>query len=138
MNMPGGDDMLPEALNFTNLSEAGQPTLTFKIDFKKNKIVGKISGIEAVKQAVFLMLSTERDYSVTYKDYGIKINDLLGQDIYFIASELKRRIKEALKEDDRIVEVYNFEFNELDEGLEITFDVASIFGSFPSKGVYNI
>ena len=130
--------MLPEALNFSNFSEADQSSLTFKIDFKKNKIVGKVDGIEAVKQAVFLMLSTERDYSEIYKDYGIKINDLLGQDIYFIASELKRRIKEALKEDNRIVEVDNFEFNEIDEGLEITFDVASISGSFPSKGVDNI
>lgn len=128
--------MLPETLNFTE--EAEQPSLTFKIDFEKNKIVGKTDGLEAVKQAVFLMLSTERDYSEIYNYYGIKFYDLIGRDIYLAVSELKRRIIEILKNDNRILEVENFKFNEIDEGLELVFDVVTIYGKFASRGVFKV
>lgn len=128
--------MLPEDIVFNEKVE--QLSLTFKIDFENNKIVVKIDELEAVKQAVFLILKTERNYSEIYKDYGIKIIDLIGQDINFIASMLKQRITETLKEDDRITEVENFIFNEIDEGLEVGFDVISIYGSFTSKGVYDV
>jgi len=129
--------MIPETLYIT-METKQKPSLSFKIDFDRNKIIGKTDELEAVRQAAFLMLSTERDYSPIYEDYGIKYDDLIGKDKYFVLSELKRRITESLKEDDRIIEVDNFEFNEINDGLETTFDVISIYGSFASKGVFNI
>lgn len=128
--------MIPETIGLTE--ETIQPSLSFKIDFDRNKIISKIDELEAVKQAAFLILATERDYSPIYEDYGIKYDDLIGKDKYFVLSELKRRITESLKEDDRITEVDNFEYNEIDDGLETTFDVISIYGNFSTKGVFNI
>lgn len=128
--------MIPETIN--HIEETEQPSLTFKIDFEKNRIVGRLDGLETVKQAVFLLLSTEYDFSEIYNDYGIKIDDLIGRDKYFIVSELKRRIVESLMEDNRIEDIQDFIFNEIDDRLEIKFNVVSIYGKFASKGVYNL
>lgn len=129
--------MIPEVINLTEQSDE-QPSLTFKIDFDKNKIVGMTDNLEAVKQAVFLILSTERNYSPIYKDYGINYDDLIGKDKYFVISELKRRVAESLKEDDRINDVQNFKFNDVDDGLELTFEIISIYGNFVTGGVFNV
>lgn len=129
--------MIPESINYIGERQK-QASLTFKIYFDSNRIVNRIDNIEAVKQAVFLMLLTERDYSEIYEGYGLKVSDLIGQDIGLVTSEFKRRIIECLKEDDRIVEVDTFEFIEDKEGLLVTFRVSSIYGDFPSKVVHMI
>jgi len=130
--------MLPEALNFSDFEGIKYPTSTFKIDLGKNKVVGKTDNVEAVKQAVFLMLKTERNYSEIYEDYGLAVNDLIGQDVFYIMSDIKRRIKETLKEDDRILEVDSFTFNEVAENLEVSFVVHSIYGNFTESEVFKI
>lgn len=129
--------MIPEDIIITQ-DNPQQSSLTYKIDFKKNKIAGKIDGLEAVKQAVFLMLATERDYSEVYNDYGIKIIDLIGKDFPFVISELKRRIAETLQDDDRITGVENFTFADSDDGLLVEFDVVTIYGVFHEREVYNL
>lgn len=129
--------MIPEDIVITE-SKQNLPSLTYKIDYKKNKIAGITDELEAVKQAVFLVLSTERDYSEIYQDYGMKTADLIGQEFSFVASELKRRIRETLIEDDRITEVENFGFNDSEDGLLVEFDVISIYGSFHDREVYKI
>lgn len=130
--------MIPEDIIITESKQNTQPSLTYKIDHKKNKLSGTIDELEAVKQAVFLVLSTERDYSEIYQDYGIKTADLIGQEFSFVASELKRRIRETLVEDDRITVVENFTFSDSDDGLLVELDVISIYGSFHEQEVYNI
>ena len=128
--------MIPEDIIIKKNEQ--QPSLTYRIDFKKNKIVGVTDELEAVKQAVFLMLSSEKNYSEIYDGYGIKIVDLIGQDLAFVVSELKKRITETLKMDNRINEVENFTFNLNEDGLLIEFDVISIHGTFHEQEVYNI
>lgn len=130
--------MIPEDIIIKVKEDTEHPSTTFRVDFLKNKIIGKTDELEAVKQAVFLLLSTERNYSAIYNDYGIKLDDIIGQDINLAASELKRRIIESLKEDDRIIDAQDFTFNEINEGLEVEFTVVSIYGNFASRGVYNL
>ena len=120
--------MLPQAIVIQE--EKDMPSLTWQANLEKEKLTGKIDELEAVKQAVFLMLATERGYSEIYEGYGLKTVDLIGQDFYYTVSELKRRIKETLLEDDRITEVDNFKHEQQTDILSMTFDVYSIYGSF--------
>lgn len=131
--------MIPKAININDtVSKTEQTSLSYKVDFNKNKIIGKTDKLDAVKQAVFLLLKTERNYSKIYKDYGIKTFDLIGKDIYIAVSELKRRITEALMEDDRITNLDNFKFDEIDGVLSVEFDVNTIYGEVHMKEVYTL
>ncbi|MCL1831718.1 MAG: DUF2634 domain-containing protein [Oscillospiraceae bacterium] len=70
-----------------------------------------IDGVEAVKQAVYKILKTERfRYPVYSDDYGIECDGLLGADNEYVGVELERRITEALSVDERIDGVSAFSF----------------------------
>lgn len=131
--------MIPKAININDdVNKSEQTSLSYKIDFNKNKIIGKTDKLDAVKQAVFLLLKTERNFSKIYKDYGIKTVDLIGKSIHIIVSELKRRITEALSEDDRIINLDNFKFDEVEDGLLVEFDISTIYGTAHMKEVYKL
>lgn len=105
------------------------PTRTYKI--KDNRIVGFTDGKEALKQAIYLILNTERYEHLIYSDdYGSELKGLIGKDRDIAESEYKRRIKEALLQDDRINNVDNFIFKYDGDGVLIEFTVFSIYGEF--------
>lgn len=83
-----------------------------KINSRENResiFRGKADGTEAVKQAVLKILNTERyGYEIYSWDYGIEIQDLIGQPDDYVLSELESRISEALETDDRIEGIENF------------------------------
>jgi hypothetical protein len=126
--------ILPQnAINFGEEIEViQQPSYTYKIDFERKRVNGFCDGLEAVKQAVFLILNTERyEYLIYSTDYGSELTGLIGKDRFFVESELKRRIKEALIQDDRITNVDNFKFTYPDgDSLVVSFTVFSIYGDF--------
>ncbi|EDS78218.1 conserved hypothetical protein [Clostridium botulinum C str. Eklund] len=106
-----------------------EPTKTYKI--KDNKIIGLCDGIEALKQAIYLILNTERYEHLIYSDdYGSELKSLIGKDRDIAESEYKRRIKEALSQDDRINNVDNFIFKYDGDNVLIEFIVFSIYGEF--------
>lgn len=106
-----------------------QPTKTYKVITDKNRIVGFIDEIEALKQAIFLILSVERyDYIIYSWNYGIELKDLFGKPISYVLPEIKRRISEALVQDDRIDSVDSFEFEVIKKKVHATFMVHSIYG----------
>lgn len=106
-----------------------EPTKTYKI--KDNRIVGFCDGIEALKQAIYLILNTERyEYLIYSDDYGSELKFLIGKDRDISESEYKRRIKEALIQDDRINNVDNFIFKYDGDNVLIEFIVFSIYGEF--------
>ena len=56
---------------------------------------------------------------------------LLGKRQEYIEVEAERMIREALLIDDRITDVINFEFEQIDRaGLHVTFSVVSKYGTF--------
>lgn len=111
--------------------EERQPSLTYKIDFEKGRIMGMIDGLEAVKQAVFLILQTERyQYLIYSSDYGCELRGLIVKEPLFVRSELKRRITEALLQDDRIENVTNFDIEINGDSALVRFTVVSVFGEF--------
>lgn len=100
---------------------------TYKLS--ETKIQGFIDGLEAVKQAIYKVLSTERyEYPIYSFSYGIELENLIGKDRDYVKIELKRRIQECLTQDERITNVENFQFTENGDILNCTFDVVSIYG----------
>ena len=115
------------------------PSLTFKILTDKKRIIGKCDNLEAIKQAVYLMLNIERyNYIVYSENYAVELMDLIGQPIPYVLPELKRRITECLTQDDRITAVDNFEFEVNKNAVHCTFTVHSDMGSFESESVVEV
>lgn len=116
---------------FGTSKKAASPSLTYKIDFENKRIVGTVDGIEALKQAIYLILSTERYRFLIYSwDFGIKLEDLYDQPKTYIIPQLQTRITDALMQDDRIIGLSNFKFNVRRGIYSVTFDVSSVFGNF--------
>lgn len=94
-----------------------------------DKIQGYITDADAVRQAVYKMLNTEKyEYPIYSFDYGIALEDLIGKDPDYVVIEIERRISECLLSDDRISDVTDFEFEENGDELHISFLVKSIYG----------
>lgn len=111
------------------------PTLTYKMDNEREKIVGREEGLEAVRQAVYKILQTERyEYPIYSGDYGIELKDLYGQPISYVCPELERRITEALLWDSRIESVDNFRFDTSKKGVvAVSFTVGTVFGELGTE-----
>lgn len=111
------------------LEDETQPSLTYALDAENGRIRGKVDGLEAVKQAVYLVLSTERFAHLIYSwNYGAELDGFIGQPKEYVLSEIKRRISDALLQDDRITAVDNFKFETKKNAVHVIFTVQSVFG----------
>lgn len=111
------------------INESTEPSNTFFIDFEKGRISGFIDEKEAVKQAIMLILNTERYKFLIYSwNYGAELEALVGTHPDIVEDECERLISEALLQDDRITAVYDFEFSRNRDTLLVSFKVDSIYG----------
>ena len=111
------------------INESTEPSNTFFIDFEKGKISGFVDEREAVKQAIMLILNTERYKFLIYSwNYGVELEALIGTHPDIVEDECERLISEALLQDDRITAVYDFEFARNRDTLLVNFKVDSIYG----------
>lgn len=133
--------MIP-AINELEIDEgplAEQPSLTWGLDVEKGKVIGKIDGLDAVRQAVFKILQTDRYWHVIYStDYGHELSSLIGDHPIYMESELKRMIEEALLVDERIESVDQLEVAIDGESAHVSFRVNSIYGSFDEEVSTNV
>lgn len=115
------------------------PSRTFRMNHNTLTITGTVDQIEAVEQAVFLILNTERYVWLIHSwDYGVELHNLIGKDVEYCLPEIERRVKEALLQDDRITAVKNFEFEVNKKKVLTTFVVVSIFGEINTEMVVEI
>lgn len=116
-----------------------QPTHTYKMNLESNLIRGYTDGQEAMKQAIYKILLTERYQYVMYSwNYGIELLDLYGMPVSYVCPELERRISEALLWDDRIQSVNNFEFDISKKGVvHVSFTAHTIFGDVQAEREVN-
>ena len=116
------------------------PSKNYKMDLNGNSVRGFCDSLEAMKQTVFRILSTERYQYIIYSwNYGIETLDLYGQPVTYVCPELERRIEEALLVDSRIVRVADFEHDTSVKGVvHTTFKVYTTFGDFASEKEVNI
>ncbi len=132
--------MIPqEVIKTINFNTISKPSKTYKVNFESNQIRGFTDEIEAVKQTIIFILNTERyEHEIYSWDYGIELNDLYGQHISYVYPELKRRINEALTQDDRIESVDNFSFKKQANNVIINFTVNTVFGAIQTQKVVQI
>lgn len=127
--LPGKGVALPKKLKVVE-----QPSKTFSVDFEKKRMIGVCEGLDAVRQAVFCILNTERyDYLIYSWNYGVELQNLFGRPAPYVKSEVKRRIKEALTQDDRIRSVDDFSFTDSGAGMTVAFTVHSTVGNFEAS-----
>lgn len=108
-----------------------KPSRTFKLDRENGCVVGMADGLEAVQQAVYLILNTERyQWLIHSWDYGAELQSLIGRPADFCVPEIERRIKEALLQDDRIDSVEDFSFEVDKKTIAVQFTVKCVFGEF--------
>lgn len=100
-----------------------------KTDRADGHIRGMVDELESLRQAIYLILSTERYAYLIYSwNYGVELVELIGQPKEYALPEIKRCITEALLQDDRITAVDGFEFEAGKKTVHVTFTVHSIFG----------
>lgn len=113
------------------VQEAQQPSLTWYLDFEKGKVVGKIDGLVAIRQSVFMILQTERFNHLIYSfNYGHELQGLIGKSPLLVQSEINRIINEALGQDDRIQGIQNLSITSNGDSLTCAFTVVTDLGNF--------
>lgn len=123
----------------TEFEYENQPTNTFRLNIDKQVMSGNVDSLEAMKQVIFLILNIERYEHVIYSwNYGIELQDLFGMEKNYVLPELKRRITEALLQDDRITSVDDFNFESVKDKVHVNFTVTTIFGEIQAQKVVNI
>lgn len=137
--------LLPSSANTdtaATVSTYVEPSQTYKLDYATDsQIRGYCDELDAMKQAIYKIINTERYQYIIYSwDYGIELEDLFGQPIPYVYAELQRRIEEALLNDDRITAVHDFEFSNNRGDVLAVFSVDTIYGTISnvSKGVSGI
>lgn len=107
-----------------------QPDLTFWADPETNRIQGMADGLKAVDQAVDIMLDVKRFRWQIYGPYfGSNWDDLLGHDPGYVASELQRRIRDALSIDRRVLGIDNFSYSVSGQTMTAALTVRTVYGN---------
>ena len=132
--IPVNNDNLQIDFQFEEL-----PTNTFFLHISKGTVAGFTDRLQAMIQAIYLILNIERYEHLIYSwNYGIELADLFGQPISFCIPEIKRRITEALMQDSRITGVDEFTFEHKRGKVFTTFTVHTIFGDIEAEKVVEI
>lgn len=135
--------MIPKSniiLRDDNIKITQQPTKTYQMDLENERVIGNVEGLEAMKQAIFKILNTERYQYLVYSwNYGSEFQDLFGMPVTYVCPELERRITEALTWDKRIKEVTDFSFDTSQRGKVIaSFTVHTIYGDVITEKAVSI
>ena len=111
-----------------------EPSLTWFIDQKSKRIRGTCDGYEAVKQAVDIILHTERYLWQIYRpSSGVEDDGLIGLDSGYVALELRRRITDALMMDNRVTGLSEFHTAVSGDSLSLSFVVNTVYGDIPEE-----
>lgn len=106
-----------------------QPGLTHKLDTGQQRVRGTTDERDAVLQAAYLILNVERyAYPIYSRNYGSELSDLIGKPKGYAMSEMKRRISEALLQDDRITGLGGWEFETGRKSVTAKFVIHTIYG----------
>lgn len=110
-------------------TEYRKPNLTYRLG--ENNVSGKIDDIEALKQTITHILSTERYDNPIYNfNYGIELEQYKGKDIGFITADIENTLREALTQDDRIKDVQVNDVSKLSiDSCKVEFTVYTIYGN---------
>jgi len=112
--------------------EPEKPSRTYCLDLDSGRIIGMVDGMEAVNQAIRKAIITVRYKCLIYdSDYGSEVESMVHDSIStpeLIETALPELIRDALSQDTRILEIYDFEFTFKDDAVFISFSADTIFG----------
>ena len=128
------DDLL------SDVTYRSQPTYTYELNLVDEIMGGNCEGKTAMEQAVYKILNTERYHTPIYSwNYGVELSDLVGKQKTFCVPEIERRIKEALMQDDRVEDVYDFEFDYPKKNvIHVSFKVMTTEGIIEAEKGVNV
>lgn len=138
--IPSDIDLFDEDLEDEDEDDELEATQTYLMELETNRIRGYADDLDAVRQAVYKILNTERyEYAIYSWDYGIETYDLYGEDDTYVVPELQRRIEDALSIDERIIECRDFEFDTSQKNsVFVKFTVSTIYGDADIEQVVNL
>ena len=119
------------------------PSRTYKLNINENasdRIIGFVDKLEAVKQAVYHILMTERYAYLIYDDtYGVELEQYIGRGFDYLQSTIEETLRDALLIDLRITNVVVTEINKIsNDKAQIKFDVQSIYGNLQMEVNVNV
>lgn len=118
---------------------AEKPSKTIRLNSENNHLTGFTDSLDAVRQAAHVILHVERyQYIIHSWNFGVELKDLFGKQMTYVIPEVKRRVREALLQDNRITEVDGFVLTPNKNKLTVECTVHSIFGSFPERVEINV
>ena len=118
-----------DGLDLVLFQIGSQPSFTYKLDIDQQRVRGTTNERDAVLQAIHLILNVERyAYPIYSRNYGSELSDLIGKPKDYAMSEIKRRITEALMQDDRITSLSDWEFETGRKSVRASFVVHTIYG----------
>jgi hypothetical protein len=125
----GGDFILPTVTSVVAEGSVKGGS-TYHLDRERMRITGRCSDyLENVRQAVYLMLRTERyDFAMYSHAYGVELKSLFGKAREEVVPKLMKNIREALLTDDRIKSVDGFSFNIKGRVYRVSFTVGTEYG----------
>lgn len=123
------------SLDIDLVAQEQKPSLTWKLDLSSNRVKGMIDDKDAIFQAVEKILLTERyAYRIYSWNYGAELQFYIGKDTDFVLADAERTIREALLQDDRILDIEDFFAKQIDlNSVSVSFTVVSVAGSFNYK-----
>ena len=124
--------MIPQsALPDTSQLDTAETSRTYRLDLKSKRIAGMVDGLDAVIQAVYKILLTERYAYLIYNwAYGVEVLQYIGAEHDFVAADLPQIITEALIQDDRVISVGSWKINRTKiDALYVEFTVESTAGN---------
>ncbi|MDO4542152.1 MAG: DUF2634 domain-containing protein [Bacillota bacterium] len=120
--------LLPE--QDMDVAETPWADKTYYLNHRRRRIRGYVEGEDSLRQRIYKILATERGAFPIYSSgYGVAVDDLRGCDHDLAESELKRRIVEALEDDDEILAVEDFSFIRDRDALSVYFVVSTSYGA---------
>lgn len=110
------------------------PSKTYRLDLDKGRIVGYVDGQEAIRQAIRKAIITPRFKCLIYDNqYGSEIEAAVIQDgtatPEYVMAVIPGFVRDALRPDTRVTDVYNFDFAFEDDAVRISFDADTIHGT---------
>lgn len=115
-----------------DFEEEIQPTRTYRMDHTRKRIIGFTDGKNAMEQAIYKAMGTERFENIIYSwNFGAEISKLFGKPIPYVYSELQSITQECLLIDNRINELSDFNFSHKKNKVFMSFTAYTVFGEIP-------
>lgn len=122
--------MIPQIASMVDeqIEITAYPSFTYKLE--ELFILGTVDGLQAVRQAIFHILSTERyAYAIYDHDYGVELEQYIGNSFEYLEETIQKTIEDALLQDDRITGVDVLSVEKLDiDAAQITIAVDTSYG----------